>query len=116
MTLEFEKQDGNVVLVNSGDLIDLFSFNDIEIELAGSLCDYVTAEYFDGPEYDSVENLYTDTDEILYTVTLCDAGIDLDWDYYYIVEGPDGYDESDVINKPAGEGSINIVVSARAVE
>ena len=111
VTLEFEKQDGNAVIVNSDDLIDLFSFGDIDIEFAGILGDYVSSQYFTGSAYSSSDNTYTDAYEICYMVELTGAGTDFEWDYYYVVDGPSGYStESEVITKPEGESSISVVI------
>lgn len=112
VTLEFEKQDGNAVIVNSDDFIDLFKFSDIEIELAGLLGDYVSTQYFTGSEYSSSDNTYTDTDELSYVVELTGAGTDFEWDYYYTITSISGYSfTSEVITKPEGESTISIVTS-----
>ena len=110
VTLEFEKQDGKAVIVNSDDLIDLFAFSDVEIELAGLLADHVTSFDFMGAEYDTSVNTYTDTSVIEFNIDLDEIGTEFDWDYYYTFDAPIDLDDSDLLTKPAGESSIDIVV------
>lgn len=113
ITLEFEKQDGDAVIVNSDDFIELFGFKDIEIEIAGPLIDYVTGYYFTGSQYDDDYEEYTDTDSIQFIIELGDAGVDLEWEYYYVIDGPGDYPmESDLMIKPEGQSTISIIQSS----
>ena len=111
VTLEFEKQEDKAVIVNSDDLIDLFSFNDIEIELAGILGDHVVSSGFTGVEYDQSTNTYTNTSVLEFNISLDEVGTEFEWEYYYSFDAPIFLDDSDLLTKSEGESSISVTVT-----
>ncbi len=118
ITLEFEKVDGDALIVNSDEFTDLFSFKDIEITLAGVLYDHLTGEhYFTGYNYDSATGEYTDTNTIELIFELDDLGTELDWDYSYEIQyGSSGYFGSDLLTKPEGQSTIDIIYEDYSVD
>ncbi|MCR5528046.1 MAG: hypothetical protein K6F49_02390 [Saccharofermentans sp.] len=110
ITLEFEKSDGEPVIVNSDDLIDLFSFKDVEITLSGSLLDHIEDDNWVGSALVGTSE-YIDTDKIELVIDLDELGTELEWEYSYDVQINGNYMmyESDTLTKPAGSSTIDIV-------
>lgn len=118
ITLEFEKIDGDAVIVNSDEFVDLFAFKDIELTLAGVLADHILDfGYFTGADYDSSTGEYTDTNVIELVYELDELGTELDWDYSFEVQyGDYGFYSSGVLNKPAGQSTINLIYEDYTVD
>ena len=123
ITLEFEKQDGKPVIVNSDDLIELFSFKkEVEIILAGTLLDHIDGSgYFVGDEMVDTHpytDEYMDTNRIEAVFDLDELGTELEWEYSYEISmsGFITLYDSDTMTKPEGSSTIDIVYEDYSVE
>lgn len=123
ITFEFEKQDGKPVIVNSDDLIELFSFKEeVEIILAGTLLDHIEGSgYFVGDAMVDIHpytDEYMDTNRIEAVFDLDELGTELEWEYSYEIS-MDGFItlyDSDTMTKPEGSSTIDIVYEDYSVE
>ena len=86
VTLEFTKEDdGNYLLANGLDLVDIYDYDLPDLEFMNNVFDTISDSYMTGPGWDPVTETYTDTNTFEFVIELDENASDYVWQYKYRV-------------------------------
>lgn len=83
--LQFQQHLNEYLLVNASDLVEVYNYDDTQLNYMNSFFDMVDEIYMAGDGWDPVTNSYTDTDTFECVLVLNDQASEYIWQYVYVI-------------------------------
>ena len=85
VTLKFEEDDDNFILVNSDELTELYEYKGANIKIMDDMFDMVENIYMTGDNWDPDTESYYNTNTFEMVLEISEEGQNYDWEYAYKV-------------------------------